>query len=92
LFIVGTEWLPDYLPAFQPGYSRADRVGRIWMRSMLDARDGIIYDVLDGTGKSTGHVQLPKGRYLVGVGAGTVYMAVQDGSAWRLERVEYRAP
>jgi hypothetical protein len=84
--------LPDYLPPFAANSTRADPLGRVWVRLALPTPTGTgpLYDIIDGsTGQLVDHVQLPAGRVLVGFAQdGTpVLQSRTDGGALRLERV-----
>lgn len=86
--------LPDYLPPFAANSTRADPLGRLWIRLSLPtpAGTGPLYDVIDSTGALVDHVQLPVGRTLAGFAAdGSVILQsrTEDGAV-RLERVRVR--
>jgi len=85
--------LPDYHPAFAVGSVRADREGKLWVRtiSVAPSTAGPEYDVIDRTGKLVDRVALPSGTTIAGFGAdGTVYLGVRDSSGVHIARARER--
>ncbi|MBW8769423.1 MAG: hypothetical protein JF589_06705 [Gemmatimonadetes bacterium] len=85
--------LPDYQPAFTTGSVRADREGKLWVRtfSALQSNAGPEYDVIDRTGKLVDRVALPAGTTIAGFGpGGTVYLGVRDASGTHITRAHER--
>lgn len=69
--------IPDFYPAVQQGQVRPDPDGNVWIlpSTSKDAKEGLLYDVVNRSGAIVKRVQLPKGRTLVGFGANhTIYM------------------
>lgn len=88
--------LPDYYPAVRQGQVRADYEGRLWIlpSTSKDAKDGLLYDVVDRAGQIVERVQLPKGRTLVGFApGGTLYLNhVRGPTKATLERATVARP
>lgn len=83
--------LPDYRPAFQPGASRGDTEGNLWIRTSKMVNNGAVYDVINRKGELIDRVLVPQFRIIAGFGAGgIVYMGVLDGTAARLEEAKVR--
>ena len=85
--------LPDYHPAFAVGSVRADRQGKLWVRtiSVAASNAGPEYDVIDRTGKLVDRVALPSGTTIAGFGPdGTVYLGVRDASGVHIARAKER--
>ncbi len=85
--------LPDYHPAFAVGSVRADREGKLWVRTISAAPSttGPEYDVIDRTGRLVDRVALPSGTTIAGFGAdGTVYLGVRDSSGVHIARARER--
>lgn len=83
--------LADFLPPIRTGAARADLDGNLWLlpNTSAQSRAGeLVYDVVDNTGQLTHRVRLPKGRSIVGFGAGgVVYMMNGDRTnGFTLER------
>lgn len=81
------EW-PEYKPPFRSRSAVASPEGQMWVQRSTVASDSVpAFDVFDASGNLTKRVYLPKGRQLVGLGAGTVYAVRtdEDGLQW-LER------
>ncbi|MBL0938609.1 MAG: hypothetical protein IBJ03_06930 [Gemmatimonadaceae bacterium] len=69
--------LPDFYPAVRQGQVRVDPAGRIWIlpATSKDAKEGLLYDIVNGEGRLEERVQLPKGRTLIGFGPdGMLYL------------------
>ncbi len=66
--------LPDYYPPVRQGQVRADYEGNLWVlpSTSKDAKNGLLYDVINREGALVERVQLPKDRSLVGFGPGGV--------------------
>jgi hypothetical protein len=61
--------------------------GTLWVERSMPAGSPARWDVFDQGGAWTGQVELPAGRRLVALGAGTVYLAaVNEDGVERLER------
>ena len=91
-FIAPSE-LPDYKPPFFAGSVRADADGNLWVLTIPTkaVAGGSVYDVINGKGELIDRVQVPKDRVIAGFGpAGTVYLAVRDGNATKLEKANTR--
>lgn len=71
------DW-PAVLPPFVGGAARVAPNGDLWVRRTGPAGQAPTFDVIDGSGKVTGRVVLPKGARLVGFGNGTVYLTRTD--------------
>ncbi len=71
--------LPDSIPPFAPGSTRADLDGNLWIRTS-HAMGGVpVYYVIDGAGKLIDRVQPQPGRVIVGFGkGGVVYLAARE--------------
>ena len=83
--------LPDYRPAFQPGASRGDTEGNLWIRTSKMVNKGAVYDVINRKGELIDRVLVPQFRVIAGFGVGgIVYMGVLDGTAARLEEARVR--
>ena len=81
--------LPDYKPVFGTGAVRADMDDRLWIRTIpTKPIPGVIYDVIDRSGKLVDRVQVPANATIAGFGkGGVVYVGVRDGGEIRLQRV-----
>ncbi len=82
--------LPDYKPVFGNGSVRADRDGRLWVRTIptKPTPGGAIYDVIDREGKLVDRVQVPAGTTIAGFGkGGIVYLGVRDASGIHVQRI-----
>lgn len=83
--------LPDYRPAFNAGAMHADLGGNLWIRTTKVANGGSVYDVVDRSGRLVDRILVPRGRVVVGFGAGDiVYTGVLDGDGARLEKFRSR--
>ena len=89
LNFVPTSELPDYKPVFGVGAVRADMDDRLWIRTIpTKPIPGVIYDVVDRSGKLVDRVQVPANATIAGFGkGGVVYVGVRDGGEIRLQRV-----
>ena len=91
LTMISPSELPDYKPAFQPGATRADADGNLWIRTSQYVNAIPVYNVINRRGELIDRVQLPMNRVLVGFGSGgVVYLAVRDGSIAHLEKARVR--
>jgi hypothetical protein len=91
LTMIAPSELPDYKPAFQPGSTRADADGNLWIRTSQNVNAIPVYNVINRRGELIDRVQLPKNRVLVGFGpGGVVYLAVRDGSIAHLEKASIK--
>ncbi|HTE45699.1 MAG TPA: hypothetical protein VK636_10680, partial [Gemmatimonadaceae bacterium] len=70
--------LPDYVPpVLRSGAMLADPDGNVWILPSTSAQStgGLLYDVIDRTGRVVQRVRIPEGRALEGFGVGgVVYM------------------
>jgi hypothetical protein len=94
IFVVQPDELPDYKPPFtQGGAVRADGDGNLWVRVTWPKPipGGVIYDIIDPTGKLVDRLQIPTGYTLVGFGKGkVVYLSVRDAKGLHLARVRLK--
>ena len=89
--LVPANELPDYRPAFQPGASRGDTEGNLWIRTSKMVNNGAVYDVINRKGELIDRVLVPQFRMIAGFAVGgIVYMGVLDGTAARLEEARVR--
>jgi hypothetical protein len=78
------DW-PETKPPFVPRNVYTSPEGEIWVLRSTPARDSTpVYDVFNASGNLASRVALPKGRRLVGLGAGTAYATRtdEDGLQW----------
>lgn len=89
LNFVSPSELPDYKPAFGVGSVRSDMDDRLWIRTIpTKPIAGVIYDVVDRSGKLVDRVQVPANATIAGFGkGGVVYVGIRDGREIRLQRV-----
>lgn len=83
------DW-PEMKPAFVSRSSLVSPEGELWVLRSAPARDSVpVYDLFNASGNLTARVSLPKGRRLVGIGAGVAYAirTDDDGLQW-LERYQ----
>lgn len=88
------EFLPpekfgDYEQPVQTAAMRADRDARLWIlpRTSLNAKGGLLYDVINRKGEIESRVQFPPGYVLAGFGEkGVVYVMKLSGNRGLLER------
>jgi hypothetical protein len=73
--VPGVEFAPlsemaDFVPPVRAGTSKADRDNNVWIlpTTSLQAKGGLLYDVVNNRGELFERVQLPKGRDIVGFG------------------------
>lgn len=91
LTMISPTELPDYKPAFQPGSTRADADGNLWIRTSQNVNAIPVYNVINRRGELIDRVQLPANRVLVGFGSGGVaYLAVRDGTIAHLEKARIK--
>jgi hypothetical protein len=73
-----TDW-PEYMPPFlASGTVTFAPDGLLWVARTTAAGAPATFDLIDGAGKVTQRVVLPKKTRLVGFGSGTVYLARSD--------------
>lgn len=86
--------LPDYRPPIAHGGSaRADADGRLWVRTVptRPIAGGLVYDIIDRSGRMVDRLQIPPGYTLAGFGRkGVVYLTTRDERGMRLARVRLR--
>jgi hypothetical protein len=84
--------LPDYKPVFGPGSVRADADGRLWIRTIpTTPTAGVIYEVIDRSGKLADRVLVPNGSAIAGFGAGgVVYLGMRDASGIHVQRTRVK--
>ncbi|PYO78636.1 MAG: hypothetical protein DMD63_06790 [Gemmatimonadetes bacterium] len=91
LQMVSPSELPDYKPAFQPGSTRADADGNLWIRTSQNVDARPVYDIINRKGEVIDRVQLPANRVLAGFApGGVVYLAVRDGTTAHLEKARIK--
>lgn len=76
--VVEPNELPDFYPPVRQGQVFADPQGNVWIlpSTSKDAKEGLLFDVVNRRGEIVERVQLPKDRALVGFATnGDVYMA-----------------
>jgi hypothetical protein len=80
--------LPDYKPVFGPNSVRSDADGRLWIRTIpTKAVAGVVYEVIDRSGKLVDRVLVPSGSVIVGFGpGGVVYMGMRDAAGVHVQR------
>jgi hypothetical protein len=82
--------IPDYLPPIRRGSVVADADDNVWIlpTTSFEAKDGLLYDVVNRKGELFERVQLPANRTIAGFGkGGVVYLAWRDGAnGYVLER------
>jgi hypothetical protein len=86
----------DFVPPIRSGTAKADRDNNLWLlpTTSLQAKGGLLYDVVNIHGELFERVQLPIGRDIVGFGAGGVlYLSSGDVTkGFRLERTYVVGP
>lgn len=90
-FTVDAADIPDAYPSVRARQTRADLEGRVWIlpTATAAASAGLLYDVVDRSGKIVERVSLPTGRALVGFGKGnTLYLGATQRGIFALERAE----
>jgi hypothetical protein len=92
LTFVSPSELPDYKPVFGPGSVRADADGRLWIRTIPVApASGVVYEVIDRTGKLADRVLVPNGSAIAGFGAGgVVYLGRPDATGVHVQRTRVK--
>ena len=92
LTFVSPSELPDYKPVFGPGAVRADADGNLWVRTIpTRPTAGVIYDVIDRSGKLVDRVLVPRSSVIVGFGAGgVVYMGMRDAAGIHVQRAHVK--
>jgi hypothetical protein len=81
--------LPDYKPAFGTASVLSDADGRVWVRTIATKPNmGVIYDVIDASGKLIDRVQVPGTQTIAGFGqGGVVYLGFRDAAGIHLQKV-----
>jgi hypothetical protein len=71
---------------------RADADGRLWVRTIpTTPTAGVVYEVIDGTGKLADRVLVPNGSVIVGFGAGgVVYLGMRDATGIHVQRTRMK--
>lgn len=92
LTFVSPSELPDYKPVFGPGAVRADADGNLWVRTIpTKPTTGVVYDVIDRSGKLVDRVLVPSSSVIVGFGAGgVVYMGTRDAAGIHVQRAHMK--
>ncbi len=95
--VIPIKEMADYLPSIRAGAARPDLDGNLWLLPNTSAQsvDGeLVYDVVNREGILTHRVRVPKGRSVVGFGAGgVVYLTAGERSTgFTLERSTVPAP
>jgi hypothetical protein len=73
--------MPDYIPPVRTNAASADRDGNVWIipTTSLQAKGGLLYDVVNRRGELFERVQLPPDRAIAGFGpGGVVYLSHGD--------------
>ena len=80
--------LPDYKPVFGPNSVRADADGRLWVRTIpTKPVNGVVYEVIDRSGKLVDRVLVPSSSVIVGFGkGGVVYMGMRDQAGIHVQK------
>jgi len=80
--VVPVKEMADYLPSIRSGAARPDLDGNLWLLPNTSAQSlngELVYDIVDKNGTLTHRVRIPKGRSVVGFGAGgVVYLTKGD--------------
>ncbi len=92
LAFVSPSELPDYKPVFGPNSVHADADGRLWVRTIpTKPTPGVVYEVIDRSGKLVDRVLVPNGSVIVGFGAGgVVYMGMRDANGIHVQRAHVK--
>lgn len=71
---VGIDEIADYVPPVRAGSVKPDEDGNLWIlpTTSLQAKGGLLYDVVNRQGQIIERVQLPAGRDIVGFGPGGI--------------------
>src|SRR5207253_9944560 len=89
--MVSPSELRDYKPAVQPGSTRADADGNLWIRTSQNVDARPVYGIINRKGEVIDRVELPANRVLAGFGpGGVVYLAVRDGTTAHLEKARIK--
>ena len=90
-FVAPSE-LPDYKPVFGPNSVRSDADGRLWVRTIpTKPVNGVVYEVIDRSGKLVDRVLVPSSSVIVGFGkGGVVYMGMRDAAGIHVQRAVLR--
>jgi hypothetical protein len=86
---VPLDQMPTYHPPIRPGSVRADRDNNLWIlpTTSSDAKNGLLYDVVNRKGELYQRVQLPAGAVIAGFGkGGLIYLLQPAGDKWSLSR------
>jgi len=99
--VVPPKYLPDYYPPLPVGSQvRVDLDGNLWIMpsTSIQAKDGLLYDVVNRNGEIVERVQLPGGRNLHGFApGGIIYLSIPGNMnakfGWaRLEKAQVIRP
>jgi len=92
LTFISPSELPDYKPVFGPGAVRADADGNLWVRTIpTKPTAGVVYEVIDRSGKLVDRVLVPSTSVIVGFGAGgVVYMGTRDAAGIHVQRAHVK--
>jgi hypothetical protein len=91
--VVGPTEIPDYYPPTRLGTMKLDFDGNLWIppTTSRDARDGLLYDVVNRKGEVIERVQLPSGRVIAAfVPDGRVVLRTRVGNTITLELARVR--
>jgi hypothetical protein len=86
---VPLDQLPSYHAPIRAGSVRADRDNNLWIlpTTSAEAKDGLLYDVVNRKGEIYIRVQLPPRAIVAGFGkGGVVYLLTPEGEKWALQR------
>ena len=92
LTFISPSELPDYKPVFGPGAVRADADGNLWVRTIpTRPTAGVVYEVIDRSGRLVDRVLVPSTSVIVGFGAGgVVYMGTRDAAGIHVQRAHVK--
>lgn len=92
LTFVSPSELPDYKPVFGVGAVRADADGNLWVRTIpTKPTAGVVYDVIDRSGRLVDRVLVPSSSVIAGFGAGgVVYMGTRDAAGVHVQRARVK--
>jgi hypothetical protein len=91
--VVSATEIPDYYPPTRLGTMKLDFDGNLWIppTTSRDARDGLLYDVVNRKGEVIERVQLPSGRSIASfVPGGRVVLRTRVGNTVTLELAKVR--
>jgi hypothetical protein len=86
--------IPDYAAPFADGQTRADRLGRLWVREQTIKPDGEpvwlnIYDVFDREGRLIDRVSMPENVFINGFGLDGAVYAVTPKSPTHMQLLRF---